>query len=266
VYTIYNKAFTVTIDIHCRLTEEGFAKWQQDTYAAIMESYLNKKAIYEEKLAQIAIQKGVQILGRNPLENRRIERDELRKLVIMTLMQNSYLDINSFYGGAEPIMNITKACQNGSKIRFFENAFEWNNMTYVSYPYFWGRHARWISALQLTDPDPDFSAFLKAGAARVQVPVRPGFERAVAYFCQVGAIWEGNDVPLIGDSLYVPIVQEITENLGKLEEGVPYPEGSKPWEVTVPTSLVVVQNLEEIPQIRDILTGNPIKLQEEANP
>jgi hypothetical protein len=163
-------------------------------------------------------------------------------------------------------MNIFKACMNGSKIRFFENAFEWNNMTYVLYPYFWGRHARWISALHLTDPDLDFAAFLRAGAARVQVPVRPGFERAVAYFCQVGEIWEGNDVPLIGDSLYVPIVEEITENLGKLDEGVPYPEGSEPWEVTVPTSLVVVQNLEEIPNIRDILTGNPIKLLVEENP
>jgi len=265
VSTSYVAAFVATVDVLCRLTTEGFAKWQHETYAAILEAYLNKKAVYEEKLAQLAIQQGVQILGRNPFENRRIERDELRKLVIMTLMHNSCLDFNSFYGGAEPIMNITKACENGSKIRFFENAFEWNNMTYVLYPYFWGRHARWISALHLTDPDPDFAAFLRTGAARVQVPVRPGFERAVAYFCQVGDIWEGNDVPLIGDSLYVPIVEEISENLGKLDEGVPYPEDSKPWEVTVPTSLVVVQNLEEIPQIRDILTGNPIKLMEDNN-
>ena len=231
-----------------------------------MEAYREKEAIYEEKLAQIAIQEGVQILGRNPIENRRIEKDELRKLVIMTLMKDSYLNIDSFYGGAEPIMNITKSCENGSVIRFFENAFEWNNMTYVCYPYFWGRHARWITALHLTDPDSDFAAFLRAGAARVQVPVRPGFERAVAYYCQMGAIWEGNDVPLIGDSLYVPIVEEISAKLGKLDEGVPYPEDSVPWEVKIPTSLVVVQNLEEIPNIRDILTGNPINLLEEETP
>jgi hypothetical protein len=265
ISTSYVAAFVVTVDVYCRLTAEGFAKWQHDTYAAIMEAYLNKKAIYEEKLAQMAIQKGVQVLGRNPYENRRIEREELKKLVAMTLMKNSYLSINSFYGGAEPVMNITKACENGSKIRFFENAFEWNNMTYVFYPYFWGRRARWISALHLTDPDHDFAAFLRAGAARVQVPVRPGFERAVAYFCQVGEIWEGNDVPLIGDDLYVPIVEEISENLGKLDLGIPYPEGSQPWEVTVPTSLVIVQNLEEIPQIRDILTGNPIQLLPDDN-
>ena len=129
---------------------------------------------------------------------------------------------------------------------------------YVLYPYFWGRKSRWISALHFTDPDPDFAAFLKAGAARVQVPVRPGFEKAVAYFCQFGLIWEGNDPPLRDDDLYVPIVDEIAANLGKLDEGVPYPKDAKPWEVRIPTSLVLLQNLEEIPNIRDMLTGNNV--------
>jgi hypothetical protein len=253
-------AFVVTADIYCRLTTEGFAKWQHDTYAAILESYLNKRAAYEEAIAQREIQQGVQILGRNPLENRRLERTELRKLTIMMLGRSSYLDVDSYFDSAEPTMDIAAACSNGALIRFFENAFEWTNMTYVHYPYFWGRHARWIEALHLRDPDPDFAAFLSAGATRVQVPVRPGFERAVAYYCETGLIWEGNDPPLIGDPLYVPIVEEISENLGKLDEGVPYPPDSEPWEVTVPTDLVVLQDLEEIPQIVDVLTGNPIAL------
>lgn len=128
------------------------------------------------------------------------------------------------------------------------------------YPYFWGRHAKWINALHLTDPDLDFAAFLKAGAARVQIPVRPGFEKAIALYCQTGIIWNGNDVPLIGDDLYVPIIKEISENLGKLDDGVPYPEDSKPWEVTIPTSLVVLQDLAEIPNIRDMMTGNNINI------
>jgi hypothetical protein len=260
-YDLMNiRSFALGIDVFCRLTSEGFAKWQHDTYEAIMQAYLQQKADYEEKLAAQAIQQGIQILGRNPLENRMLEREELKKLVIMMLTGSPYIGFNSFYARAEPVMNVQNACKSGSFIRFFENAFEWNNMLNVFYPYFWGRKAKWISALHLNDPDPDFAAFLKAGAARVQVPVRPGFERAVAHFCQYGSIWEGNDIPLRDDDLYVPIVDEITENLGKLDEGVPYPEDSEPWEVTVPTSLVVVQNLEEIPGISDILTGNNINL------
>lgn len=254
------KAFVATVDVYCVLTAEGLSKWQHETFAAIVEAYENLQARYEEKIAAAKIAAGPLILGRNPLDNRRVEREELEKLVIMTLMGVSYINLDSYFGGGEPFMDIDAACANGTTIQFFENAFEWHNMTYVFYPYFWGRHARWVNAVHIADPDPDFAGFLRAGAARVQVPVRPGFEKAVAHYLQLGEIWQGNDPPLIGDELYVPIVEEISEHLGKLDEGVPYPPGSTPWEVTVPTSLVVVQDLEEIPAIRDSLTGNPVNL------
>jgi hypothetical protein len=269
-------SFTLGIDVFCSLTDEAFAKWQLKMYDAIMQAYLDQKATYDSKIEQKDIQKGVEILGRNPIENRRIEKEELKKLIIMFLTNNPCLNINSFYpknpcnptSPNEPVMDLSKVCPNGSYIRFFENAFEWENILYVFYPYFWGRHARWINALHLTDPDLDFAAFLKAGAARVQIPVRPGFEKAIAFYCQTlellgqGIIWDGNDVPVIGDDLYVPIIKEISENLGKLDDGVPYPDPNnpQPWEVTIPTSLVVLQDLKEIPNIRDMMTGNNINI------
>lgn len=261
---LHGKSFGLGIDVHAQLTSESFAAWQHNMFDAIQQAYLEQKIDYEEKLQAAALQKEVQILGRNPLENRRIERDELKKMVLMMLTGSPSIGLTSFQPGApgsEPVLDLNEAYTNGARIRFFENAFEWINLLYVFYPYFWGRPARWQGALSLTDPDPDFAAFLKAGAARVQVPVRPGFEKAVVHFCQFDEIWEGNDIPLRDDDLYVAIVDEITENLGKLDAGVPYPEDSKPWEVTVPTSLVVVQDLDEIPAIRDILTGKPIDLE-----
>ena len=253
-------SFTLGIDVYCRLTAEGFAKWQHAVYDSIMEAYLQQKSDYDSRQRAASIQQGVPILGRNPLENRRIERDELKKLALMMLTNSLTIERDSMQATSEPNMDLDKVCDNGSQIRFFENAFEWNNIVYVFYPYFWGRRARWISAIHFTDPDPDFAAFLKAGAVRLQVPVRPGFEKAVAFYSQKREIWGGNDPPLIDDDLYVPLVKEISENLGKLDDGVPYPEGSGPWEVRIPTSLVVVQNLEEIPNIRDILTGQNIDL------
>ncbi|WP_158738013.1 hypothetical protein [Alteribacillus sp. YIM 98480] len=264
---LYNSSsFSLAVDVHCRLTGEGFAKWQHDMYDAIMQAYQQQQMDYEEKVAAASIEQGVEILGRNPLENRRIEREELKKLVIMMLSGSSNISKDSFEPFySEPVMDIEKTCENGSHIRFLEHAFEWNNLLYILYPYFWGRKSRWISALHFTDPDPDFAAFLKAGAARVQLPVRPGFERAVAHFCQFGEVWEGNDIPLRDDELYVPIIDEMTENLDKPEEGIPYPEDSQPWELTIPTSLVMLQNLEEIPEIRDILTGEPVNITNNKN-
>ena len=258
-------SFVATVDIFCSLTTEEYTKWQQRVFDAIQQAYQVQKAIYDEKLAAEEIQKGIQILGRNPLENRRLERDELKKLVVMMLNNSPYLALNGYENwSSEPVLNLERSCHQGSFIRFFENAFEWNNMTYVFYPYFWGRKAKWVNALHLTDPDPDFAAFLKAGAARVQVPVRPGFEKAIAHFCQFGEIWEGNDVPLRSDNLYLPIITEISENLGKLDEGVPYPPDSEPWEVTVPTALVLLQDMDEVSGIRDALTGENVDLNNEA--
>ena len=255
------KSFTLAVDVLCQLTDEGFAKWQEQVYDSIIEAYLKQKSDYEEKLAAIAIQSDPGQLGRNPAENQRITQDELKKLVLMVLTGSDSIALDSFLASAEPLMDLASVCNNGSWIRFFENAFEWTNMIYVLYPYFWGRHARWNAALHFTDPDLEFAAFLRAGAARVQVPVRPGFEKAVAHFCQYGEIWDGNDPPLRGDDLYVPIVDEIEANLGKFtNEGVPYPDGAQPWEVRIPTDLVLVENLEEVPNIRDMLTGQNVTI------
>ena len=260
---LHVKAFTLGVDVKCSLTDEGFARWQHQVYDAIIQAYQQQLAEYQDRQAQAELQQGTRAFGNNPLVNVRIVRDELKRWLIMMLTGDADLDLDSFQpvmAGTDPKLNLAEAYDNGKFIRFFENAFEWNNILYVCYPHFWGRRARWVNALNLSDPDPDFAAFLRAGAARVQVPVRPGFEAAVAYYAQTGVIWDGNDVPSVNDQLYLPIVKEITENLGKLDNGVPYPVGSKPWEVNMPTDLVLVQNVDEVPPLRDALSTKQVTL------
>lgn len=249
-HKVYN--FSVGIDVFCEITKAGFGEWQRKVYETIMDAYRNQLAEYEEKIASASIQRNVNSrLGSDPATNETITRDELRKLAIILISKNELPGLDSFQPGDEPVMDTAKACANGSVIRFFENAFEWNNMAYVMYPYFWGRKSRWTSAIQLSGTDTEFTSFLKAGAARMQLPVRPGFEKAVVHYLQFGEIWEGNDPPVLEDETYLPIIQEITENLGRLEEGVPYPENSSPWEIAIPTTLVYLQ--EKTPEFEDPL-------------
>jgi hypothetical protein len=258
-------SFALAIDVYCDLTDAAYQAWQQEMYDAVMDAYTRQRLDYEAKMAARALQKGVDIQGKNPLENRQIEREELKKLVILMLQRQPIINIlDSFYPHDEPMISAEDAAENGKQIRFFEHAFEWSNMLYVFYPYFWGRRPTWTAALNFTDPDPDFAAFLKAGAARVQVPVRPGFERSIAHYCQTGSIPEGNDIPVVEDDVFLPIIEEIIENMDGIAKGVPYPDGAEPWEVRVPTSLVLAQNLEEIPGIRDILTGHDVSIVEDA--
>jgi hypothetical protein len=84
------------------------------------------------------------------------------------------------------------------------------------------------------DADPLFAKFLRAGAARVQVSVRPGFEEAIDFFLKEGKPWnggepphfeEGGDVasPEEGDAAsppFIPMIQELREQTGaEFEEG-----------------------------------------------
>src|ERR1041384_5360589 len=75
----------------------------------------------------------------------------------------------------QPSINFDRAFTQGKDIQFFENAFEWTELIYVLYPYFWGRKSTWIEKLNMTGNDPDHVDFLQSGEARVNVPVRPGY-------------------------------------------------------------------------------------------
>lgn len=256
------KNLNISIDLVCEITEEEEEKWKLKVYNSILQAYLDQKAAYEAKLEEYSIQKGVTIQGNNPLKNRKIEKDEFKKWIFMILSKSNKIDFNSFMTTSikEPTLDLNATEKNGKIIRFIENAFEWENILYSFYSYFWGRYSTWNKSLMLSDTDPNFEAFLNAGAARVQLAVRPNFEKAVAYFCETGIPWEGNDVPVIGDSLYVPIINEITESLNKPGDEKPYPKDSHPWDVVIPTSLVVLQDISEIPKIKDSLTGKDINI------
>lgn len=69
--------------------------------------------------------------------------------------------------------------------------------------------------------------------ARVIVTVKPGFEDAVQFFMNTGKIWNGGEVPVIGDPLYLSIVDELREPTGK-------PQG-KAWITRIPTKLNILQ-------------------------
>ena len=117
--------------------------------------------------------------------------------------------------------------------RFIEQAFEWSIMDYTFYPYYWGDNTRWQQMYLAESTDPLFRSFLQAGMARVIVTVNPGFEDAVQFFMSTGRIWNGGEVPVIGDPMYMSIVDEMREPLG-VKQG-------KAWITIVPTSLNILQ-------------------------
>ena len=174
--------YSVTVHLLCERTRSHMNKWRFDVFTAIAEAYRDYETERQARLEQANIGQGISILGRNPAINQRTIREELQRCCLSMFTESNLEQFDAF-DQSQPSearqwrINQPRARQHGREAQFLQNAFEWENMTYVFYPYFYGRAGdRWVETLHQMndDPDPVFSAFLRAGMARVQVPVRSG--------------------------------------------------------------------------------------------
>lgn len=237
----------INVAIYCELSQEAKNAWLQKTFNKIIEAYETELAKYEQALAEIKAM-GVEIKGSNPGFYRKIENTILRRNCISYMLeQNPNVDLtfgrgkyynNGYSAGDETFLNTDikvdeKLDQYAAFAKFMEQAFEWEIMSYYFYPYYWGERKSWADLYQFDDNDPVFRAFMQSGMARVIVTVRPGFEEAVRHFLATGQIWNGGEVPVIDDPLFLSIVDEMRSPKATKE--------GEPWRERIPTSLTILQ-------------------------
>jgi hypothetical protein len=209
----------------CRVSDEKFQDWQLKTFNSIMGAYNDAKSRFDEAVAEARLQarNDAVVTGANPQINRETEQTELKKNCISLLTGQRFDLFDAVTRNVAPFgfpeIDFAEAKAEGDYIQVFEQSFEWNNMTYIFYPYFWGKKAEWPTISQLTDDDLLFTRFLRAGAARVQVPVRLGFENRMLTYLSTGELWAGDGtlVNSDGDSpdvLHLSIVDELKSQVG----------------------------------------------------
>ncbi|TGV80304.1 hypothetical protein EN792_038910 [Mesorhizobium sp. M00.F.Ca.ET.149.01.1.1] len=244
VHPFLTNDWTVGLTLVLHRTSEAYGKWQLATYHAIIDAYNLAKDDYDKKIAA-ARSKSREVVMRSDVEYRNTEQHELKRgaLELLTNQHFGSMGAISLSGSGEPTLDAAKAIAEGPTVKFFEQAFEWQNMVYTFYPYFWGRHDTWEDRLSVADADPVFSRFLSAGYARVVIPVRRYFENNIKYYLEHGEIWEGEDCPVPGDPDYIAIVDEIKdiEAAGSpdLQDGIP---DGDPWQLSLPTPLVCLDD------------------------
>lgn len=234
------------IEIFCEVTF-AWEQWQLKTHAAILQAYLVKLRNYEQALAQAQAAAGVVVAGRNPGFNAQLIARELRKQCLTMITGQHFTAFGALQLTPEDYAqpNLAAAEKQMPYVRFFEQAFEWEHLVYFFYPYFWGWKKGWKNRILLDDTDPAFGDFLRAGAARIVFPVRPGFEEAVTHYLETGQIWNGGPPPDISGSTYLPIIKEIQEARGA--PGAEQPVG-EPWLVHLPTTLVRLRPNDDLPE------------------
>jgi hypothetical protein len=245
-----NASYEMTIQIKCRRTPETLEKWQIKTYNSILTAYQKKLSDYENKIAALSFKTKLPGGSNNPLINQQIVREEFKKSVIETLTGQRFEAFMAMQDNRPtqgyPEFDFACAAAEGNYMSFFENAIEWENMTWNYHPYFWGRKPKWVDKMRyLSDQtDPEFTEFLRAGAARVMIPVRPSLSKSMLFYLQSnGEIWSGDDVALTPE--YEDLIKDlngvrIDETTGQeiVEE---YPiQVAPPWVIKMPTTLVAL--------------------------
>ncbi|TXF79486.1 ATP synthase F0 subunit B [Chryseobacterium sp.] len=232
---------TMSVSLDCTITPELKNLWLQKTFHAIISAYEDALAEYTSKLAEEQAT-GIEIKGSNPGFYRQIENMMLRKNCISYMIDRttdsthgygmSGLTAGSAFTDYETQLT-ARLDQYTAFLKFMEQAFEWENLSYNLYPYYWANRTEWVNLYQAEDTDPLFRAFLQSGMARVIVTVRPGFENAVQLYLATGKIWNGGEIPVIGDELYLSLVDELRAPKGEKQ--------GKAWITRLPTPLTILQ-------------------------
>ena len=252
--------YSVEVAAVATRTAQLLEQWKLATFKKIRAAYEDRVREYEQKVEALRAEAEAKAerenrmpFGAPPAANRQTINTELKKHCISMITQQRYDAFDATKNGAPPFFDFTEAAAEGAYIRFFEQAFEWDQIQYVFYPYFWARKTTWVDRFTKQEIDPLFLEFLRAGSARVVVPVRPGFETAVTHFLETGKLWGGKgEPPRINTPLYVSIIDEIRERTGA-------PQGEKavgePWDVRVPTALVLTRQTADLPKWKRTAPG-----------
>jgi hypothetical protein len=184
----YDKTLALNIVIVCRRLDNAYIEWQIKTFAAIWAGYEALLREYEKAFESARIEQGILGIpqGAPAMVNRRTEREELQKWAV-TIMRREPLAFNAVVkrkadGVEHDEVDPGKADQQAATVRFYEEAFEWVHMSYFFYPYFWGRRDSWNIRQSIRHNDYRFETFLRAGSARIIVPVTPRYEQQVLYY------------------------------------------------------------------------------------
>ncbi|HEY4093467.1 MAG TPA: hypothetical protein VGN46_18300 [Luteibacter sp.] len=242
-------SLSYAVAIVCQRTDSAIEQWQLKTHATIVSGYQRQLADYEDRLARyVSAVRAQMAMAGNYLHDPAVTRDELKRAFIFLLIgEQPAAWLSTPTPAPLPpgvvLPDPVKVKKWGAMVAFFERAFEWENLMFTCYPYYWGRPQRWEEMLLAQDADPQFEAFLKAGAARVVVPARPGFEAALAHFQETGDVWMGEEIPDMFGDLYVSIIEEI-----KAANAVPGEEVCvEQWEASLPTTLVLLKDDDALP-------------------
>lgn len=241
--------FQINVEVTCTPLDQTVAQWQSDSYDAIVGAYSAMLQAYNDEKAGLTIQQTNLVDANSPDQNATTIQQEMKRQVIEMLIgkpfsgRNAISWGNSGTGTTQPMTILNTAARVAPEVQFLEEAFEWETLSYICYPYYWADSSRWPDLTRIEGDDSDFADFLRAGSARVVLAARPGFEDQVNFYVQFGILWGGGPMPAPGDPDYLSIADEI-KAMQQQPLGVTVIDT---WQVVLPTTLIWLENPDGLP-------------------
>jgi hypothetical protein len=176
-----------------RVTPQAMSVWQAKAFEKLADAargqYEARKAALRHEIDELEND----LFRDDALVLRKVETEELMKGVLrwllgpqfsfypddlpdLSLSEDHDLDYYTSNGSLKSATDHENLLKHGELVRFLHQAIEWENLVYLLYPYFWTDSARWDFKQSLYHSDFVHRSFLRAGAARVVLTIRPGFE------------------------------------------------------------------------------------------
>jgi hypothetical protein len=186
-------------------TPDAWRVWRDGAWNLIRQAAFARYNERRDQLSQRRTALLADLQAPDTLSLRRMEREQVMYLVLQWLFPDfahasqAYADAaKSKTGSWEP------ALEYGEYIKFVHQAIDWDNALVVLYPYFWDNPETHAAKLYLNHPDDNHREFLRAGAARIVLAIRPGFEERV-----VALLDQGQFGQLSPGSRFRPVIDQV---------------------------------------------------------
>lgn len=235
---------SIQVMVKGELTKQAMEKWQREAYRILFDASQTQYESKRNALQQRKDQLNFELNSEDSLYLRKFEKQSIMRAILEWMLGPDFKlypeelpdifeaevpyngpiqDYFRFLNTKEYINLFDYLLETGNRafsakygdfIRFIHQAIEWENMNYVLYPSFWTAPSRRNFIQSIVHDDETHRDFLRAGAARIVLTIRPGFEKAFLKFIETGDTKvPDEDVP------YMTIAEEIK---AKAETSYPY--------------------------------------------
>jgi hypothetical protein len=259
-------AVAIQVRAGAQVTKERYAQWQMESWSRCHDAWLTRRDQQRTEWRR-ELEELEDALGKDDaLTLRKREHEEIMRVVLAWLIGPSFdfypdvlptppnaagPDIGLYNGEGQVISDQvhTDFLRHGELIQFLHQAIEWENLIYVVYPYFWTHEKRWEAKDDIRHPDFVHQTFLRGGAARAVLTIRPGFELDFCAYVKNAAL----NMPLPANHPYVTVVEELK---ALAQTSYPYTPAANPpdpanivdtWYEFTPTGGMYVEELQILP-------------------